>query len=38
MKQKPEAVADIGEAIRRDPRNPMLREWEAKIRALPGKP
>jgi protein O-mannosyl-transferase len=36
MKRKAEALSDIQDAIRRDPRNPMLREWEAKISAMPG--
>ena len=36
LKHRAQALADIGEAERRDPRNAMLREWEAKIRALPG--
>jgi predicted Zn-dependent protease len=35
LKRRAEAIADITEAIRRDPRNPMLREWETRIRALP---
>jgi protein O-mannosyl-transferase len=35
LKRKPEAMADIDEAIRRSPDNPLLREWRDKIRALP---
>ena len=35
MKKRSDALADIAEAMRRDPRNPMLREWETRIRALP---
>jgi len=35
LKQREAALADIGEAIRRDPGNGMLREWQARIRALP---
>jgi tetratricopeptide (TPR) repeat protein len=34
-KQRAAALADIAEAIRRDPGNAMLREWETRIRALP---
>jgi tetratricopeptide (TPR) repeat protein len=35
MKRKPEAIADIETAIRRGPDNPALRQWEARIRAMP---
>ena len=38
LKERDAALADIAEAIRRDPRNTMLREWETRIRALPAKP
>ena len=38
LKHRTEALADIGEAIRRDPNNAMLREWETRIKALPAKP
>ena len=38
LKRRAEALADIGEAIRRDPRNAMLREWETRIKALPATP
>jgi tetratricopeptide (TPR) repeat protein len=38
LKQRGEALADIGEAMKRDPSNPMLREWETRIKALPAKP
>jgi tetratricopeptide (TPR) repeat protein len=35
LKRKAEAVADIDTAVRMEPRNPHLREWQAKIRAMP---
>jgi protein O-mannosyl-transferase len=38
LKRRDDALADIGEAMRRDPRNPMLRDWESRIRALPARP
>jgi tetratricopeptide (TPR) repeat protein len=34
--RKEEALADIGRALRLDPNNPHLREWEARIRSMPG--
>jgi tetratricopeptide (TPR) repeat protein len=38
LKRKAQALADIGEALARDPRNPHLLEWQARIRAMPGAP
>lgn len=38
LKRKAEALADIDEAVKRDPGNAHLKEWQAKIRALPGPP
>ncbi len=35
LKRKAEAIADIDAAIRIGPDNPNLREWQAKIRAMP---
>ena len=35
LKRRAEALADIAEAIRRDPNNGMLHDWQARIRALP---
>lgn len=35
LKRKAQALADIDEAIRIDPANANLREWQAKIRAMP---
>ena len=35
LKRKPEALSDIETAIRLGPDNPNLREWQAKIRAMP---
>jgi hypothetical protein len=35
LKRRADALADIAEAIRRDPNNGMLHEWQARIRALP---
>jgi len=35
LKHRSEALADIGEAIRRDPNNGVLHDWQARIRALP---
>jgi tetratricopeptide (TPR) repeat protein len=35
LKRKAEAMADIDAAIRIGPDNPNLREWQAKIRAMP---
>ncbi len=38
LKRKAEALADIDQALRRDPRNAHLLEWQARIRAMPGAP
>lgn len=38
LKRKAEALADIDEAVKRDPANAHLKDWQAKIRALPGPP
>jgi tetratricopeptide (TPR) repeat protein len=35
LNRKAEALADIENAIRLAPNNPVLREWQAKIRAMP---
>ena len=35
LKRKTEALSDIDNAIRLEPNNPGLREWQARIRALP---
>ena len=37
LKQRAEALADIEQAIRRDPASPMLKEWQARIRSLPAR-
>jgi len=36
LDRKADALADIEQAIRRDPANPHLQEWRARIRAMPG--
>jgi tetratricopeptide (TPR) repeat protein len=35
LKRKPQALADIEMALRSGPDNPHLREWQAKIKAMP---
>ena len=35
LKRKAEALADIEQALRQSPDNPNLREWQAKIKAMP---
>ena len=35
LRHKRQALSDIQDAIHRDPRNPELHQWQARIRALP---
>lgn len=35
LKRKAEASAEIDRAVAADPRNPMLQQWQARIRAMP---
>ena len=38
LQRKAEALGDIQQAMQRDTANPVLKDWEARIRAMPGKP
>jgi hypothetical protein len=35
LKRKAQALSDIDNAIRMNPNNQVLREWQARIRAMP---